>query len=121
MKTEYREVTVKQEVYIAEDGREFRDIEECKEHELHLLENSINMYDAEYKKTDFDSCIYAHLITEDDVERFKKLCTHQYYRMSTSGIDKPGIYMLDNCSITNNSWVNLDEVIFNIRGGEVEK
>lgn len=117
MKTEYKEVTVKQKVYIAEDGKEFTDADDCEEYELHLLEDSVNMYDAKYEKTDFESCIYAHLITEEDVEHFKELCNHRYYRMSDSGIDKPGIYILDNCSITDKSWVNLDEVIFHIRGG----
>lgn len=118
MRTEYREVTFKQEVYIAEDGREFTDEDDCEAYDIKLIENSLKFYDNSYEKSDVDSCVYFHAITEEDVERAIKVC--EYYGITREGLYKPGLYMFADTLYRKEAWVNLDEVIFHIRGG-VEK
>ena len=111
MKIETREMTVQQQVYVANDGAEFVSEEECVDYEFRLLEESLKLYDSKYNKVDnVDSCYCADLTTEADVKSFMRACIT--YGITTEGIDEPGIYIY--CSYDN--WVNIDKVISHIRG-----
>lgn len=113
MKTEIREVTVKQEVYIADDGTEFMDEEECMDHDFYLLEQTLDMYNSDcIRVANAESCHIANLRTRDEVKTFIKAC--EVYGIVDDGINSPGLYMYGY----NDVWVNLDKVISRIRGGE---
>ena len=113
MKTEIREVTVKKEVYIADDGTVFEDEEECAEYELELFEKDLRLYNFRFKKVDHaDECTYANLITANDVINFKKAC--KWYGLVNVGLNEPGIYTF---SCFRDYWINMDDVIIRIRGG----
>lgn len=114
MKIEVREVKVMQEIYIADDGKEFDDYDDCMDHERELEKSKIAMYDRDRNRiTDFDACIYVNLITGSDVDTFIWLCASE--ACTAHGINKPGIYMWDNYYEV---WVNLDQVMIDIRGGK---
>lgn len=112
MRTELREVTVKQEVYIADDGTEFMDEEECVDYEFNLLEKTLDIYNSNYEKvTDVESCHIANLHTSADVKNFIKAC--EVYGIIDDGIDGPGLYMYGYSDV----WVNLDDIVAHFRGG----
>ena len=113
MKTEFREVVVKQPVYIADDGREFDDEDECADYEFSLLEASLTYYDKKLEVTDdVEGCYFINLSTAADVKRFKKIC--DTCDLITDGIDKPGIYMYIDCR--DDCWINMEEVVIKIKG-----
>lgn len=113
MKTEFREVVVKQPVYIADDGREFDDEDECADYEFNLLEASLTYYNNEVEVTDdVEGCYFINLSTATDVKRFKKIC--DTCGCTTDGIDKPGVYMyIDG---RDGRWTNMEEAIIKIKG-----
>lgn len=115
MKTEIKEVTVEQKIYIAEDGTEFTDEDACGDYELGLLEKTLKCYDEDYNKCDIRSATYVNLITCADVENFRKVS--DCLGLDTDGIDKPGLYRYTYVNYYCEQWLNLDDIIFNIRGG----
>ena len=107
MRTEYRVVTAEQVVYIADDGKEFDDEEDCAEYEFNLLTASVKKYcyDKNFEPEDIDGCEFVHIPTEKVMKGFKICC--DALEIVSDGIDKPGIYMYSDYSQT---WVNLDDV-----------
>lgn len=117
MRTELREVTIEQTVYIADDGKEFTDEEDCADYEFNLLEKTLDIYNSRYEKADdVESCHIANLRTSADVKNFIKAC--DLYGITDDGIDGPGLYMYGDYG---DIWVNLDDVILNIRGGKKDE
>ena len=116
MRTEYKEITIKQEVYISDDGKEFMDEDECRDYEYDLVKKQFECYDDNCKKVrDPYDAVIVNLATEDMVKKFKWWSDE--VECTAEGIDKPGIYMY-SCGDT---WVNLDEIISKIRGAENDK
>ena len=115
MRTEYKTVTVEQDVYISDDGKEFLSKRECLEHEYELLKNSIECYDYNLNKSDTDECDIVNLKTEGDVKNFIKVFDEEGY--CYDGIDKPGLYIYGCCDV----WINVDELISKLRGEANDK
>lgn len=114
MKIEMREVKVMQEMYIADDGKEFDDYDECMDYESGLRMSQIKMYDFNRNTTMFVSmCEYVNLVTESDVDAFIYKC--RLSGINTVGLDKPALYMWEGICGT---WINLDQVMVDIRGGK---
>ena len=109
MTTEIREVTVEQEVYIAEDGTIFTDESECVEYEYNLLTKTFECFNQHYEPADVESCCFLKIKHADAVNNFKQVCV--YLGTSSDGVDKPGMYMYSDYI---DRWVNLDDVIFNL-------
>lgn len=114
MRIEQKEVTVLRPVYIACDGKEFLDEDECEAYEIELVEKTLKLYDNNCEPTDIDKSSFANLISDEDVENFKNVC--EWHGISSKGIDKPALYMYDE-SYRSDCWVNLDDVCFRIRRG----
>lgn len=113
MKTEVRKVEIEREVYIAEDGTVFEDEDECVDYEYEANEKSLNLYDPEYNKTDFENCHFVDLCTDEDVKKFESVC--KVYGLSSRGADKPGLYMWNKCyGPDNKTWANLEEIVANL-------
>lgn len=107
MKTEIRKVTVEQEVYIADDGTEFEDEDDCRSYEFELIEQSLEMYDHTFEKCyNFDECFYARLNTPEDVRKFIELCG--WNDITKKGVRKPGVYMYGD---RDDTWINISEII----------
>lgn len=115
MRTEIRKVTVEQEVYIANDGREFTDEDECTDYEFNLVEKTLTYYDIECQKTDdVHKCMIINLITDSDVENFKLVC--DVCDIPVEGIGGPGLYIYNEYKYEG-GWLDVDEIISKIRGG----
>ena len=115
MKIDFKEIKVTREIYIAEDGTEFDDKDECLEHEMRLYEKTIKFYDANFDNADFSTCIYADLPNNDAIQALVELCN--YERMPISGLENPGIYLYDDDAHWHkgNVWVNLTEGMAKIK------
>lgn len=114
MRTETREVTITQTVYISDDGHEFTDEDACNDYEFKLLEKTFNCYDSKYNRSKPDECKFIDLPTVEDVARFKEYC--DILDLIDDGIDKPGVYIYTQTDYCHDEWVNLEEIIFKIRG-----
>lgn len=112
MKIETREITVTKDVYIADDGTVFHNKYDCESYEYGLIEKTIEFYDQNLNKCDFDSCTYVKLVTEKDVENLIRMC--EYSGCFITGIDSPGLYMFDDRS---DGWIDLTNVLSTIYGG----
>ena len=115
MKIETKSITIERPVFIADDGREFVDREDCEAHEMELLEKDIRFYDADFNESSVDSCLYVNLVTWEAVGNCQKI--FDYYGISTKGIGEPGLYMYTDTYPVRDYWVNLDVIISKIRGG----
>lgn len=105
-----KKVTVEREVYIACDGAEFDDENDCRAYEVGLVEKSFEMYDCHLAKDEnLDSCCYVRLTSNEDVERFIDCCN--YYGICSDGIYYPGIYAYSEATSRYGAWVNLNEVM----------
>lgn len=110
---EMKEVVVKQEVYIANDGKEFDDYDDCVEHEIKLAEASMEFYDSDFEKSDLESCTYVEVNTPEEIEALIDLC--KYYGISHKGIsEKTGIYMYYD---RGDTWKNISDAVDRIRTG----
>ena len=113
MKIEKREVVVTKEVFIAVDGKEFNEENDCREHEYLISEAKLALYDYKFKKSTIDECAYARLDTEEDVELMLSLC--RYQGISSKGIVNPGVYIYSYDH--GDCWINMTECIERICGG----
>ena len=112
MRTEIRQVVTEQEVYVADDGTEFTNRDDCEEHEVFLIGTRLKMYDYKFTKTtDVDDCWYVHIRTEYDAKSFITMCG--YICVSSRGIDVPGVYMY-----TDKEWVNISSVVKRLEESE---
>lgn len=112
MRIETREVTETRKIYISDDGREFFDPGDCRDHEYEILSKTFKCYDINYKESDPESGMYANLVTDESVRAFIQCCA--YIGVTSNGVGTPGLYMFNDYS---ESWISMDEVMFRIRGG----
>lgn len=109
MKIETRKVLVEREVYIASDGTEFDDENECEGYEMRLIEEQMLFFDSEFRRTVIERCAYAVLRTDEEVKQFKHVCDYMGY--ADRGLNQSGVYMY---SESDDRWLNLYEVMENI-------
>ena len=119
MKIETRKITVEQEVYIAEDGKEFDNEDECRSYEHQLIGRRLAMYS--YQCAEIDSvtcCRYVKLDTPDQVAEFMVLCIDG--RVSIRGIEEPGVYIYTEGTYgdSKTAWINMSKVIDIMNGGK---
>jgi hypothetical protein len=113
MKTEHREVTVTQEVYIADDGKEFTYEDECKDYEYSILRKSFKCLDFDYNEVGIDEAAFVELPTKLIVKNFIECC--EFEGIHSDGIAGPGLYIYTEYQ--GGQWVNMDEAIAIIKGG----
>ena len=115
MRIEKREITTTVDVYIASDGREFIDEDECEAHECDLDMGKLTFYDADLDETDFDNCMYVKLRSHEDVSMLKDICS--FTGIDSRGLKEPGVYIFDGYS-RDYSWLNISDVVSKIMGGK---
>lgn len=111
MKTSTKTITIEKEIYIAEDGTEFDDQDDCEAYENRLVGKRLKMYSYNYLPCEsVDECCYAKLNTLEDVQAFVGLC--EYIGVSYRGIIEPGLYMYTEgrWGAGNNAWTNISEI-----------
>lgn len=112
MKIETRKVTVEQEVYIAEDGTEFEDEDDCEAYENTCIGENLQMYSYKLIKTTSAGCVrYAKLDTPEQVSNFITLCKAAC--VSIIGIEDPGIYIYTEGTYGDRetAWINVSRAI----------
>ena len=112
MRTELRKVTVEQEVYIANDGKEFDDEDDCQAYEATCLSQTLKMRNYVGVKTNnLDNCQAVKLDRVSDIMSFVALC--KYEGISCTGIVEPGVYMYTEgrYGSANEAWTNISKII----------
>jgi hypothetical protein len=115
MKTSTKTITIEKEIYIAEDGTEFDDRDDCEAYEYRLIGKRLKMYTYGFSPCQsVENCCYARLDTWADVQAFIDLCT--YDGISTRGITDPGLYMYSEgrYGFGNEAWVNITGILKNL-------
>lgn len=118
MRVETRKVTIEEEVYIADDGTEFDDKEECETHEL--LEKGSQLLMIDYRGYDTDSiddCWAVNLRSFVETETFVALC--KYSDISAKGVEGPGVYIYTEGTYgnRNDAWTNISTIMNALNGG----
>lgn len=115
MKTVTKKITVKKEVYIADDGSEFDDIDECEAYEMRQTGKSLKMYSYSRVPCELvENCWYVKLDTQDEILSFINLC--KFDGVSHRGVNEPGVYMYTEGGYGNgnNAWTNISEIVEHI-------
>lgn len=112
MRTEIRQRVIEDEVYIADDGKEFDDIDECESYENRLAGQKLIMYDYSETRCELvENCWYVKLNNQEDIEAFKAIC--KYDGISHKGVTSPGVYMYveGGYGRGNDAWTNISEIV----------
>lgn len=118
MRVETRKVTIEEEVYIAEDGTEFDDREDCEAHEILEKGRELPMIDYRgYETESIDECWAVNLRSLSEVKAFVDVC--KYSDISSRGVTGPGMYIYTEGTYgaRNNAWTNISEIINTLNGG----
>ena len=118
MRTETRKVLVEQEVYIAEDGKEFTRQFDCERHEYHISTLALRMYDSDGRRTtSWDNSWYVDLETNDDFDAFMRVSDFEGSIIEGIDPNEPGIYAYNDDS---QKWINISKLINNITSDRKE-
>lgn len=108
MEVKRKEVVIIKDIFVACDGTEFEDEDDCIDYECKLAENKLSCYDEEFEKVDLDGCDYVDATTEESLKLFRELCKH--YGFDQTGISGIGLYWYEPKSDT---WVNISQIMSN--------
>ena len=112
MRTETRQIMIEEEVYIADDGKEFDDEDDCIAYEITRSCEKIKMRDYRWAQTDdVENCQTVKLDNLDEIKSFIELC--KYSGVSHKGIEAPGVYLYTEgrWGACNEAWTNISEMI----------
>lgn len=101
MKTITKMVTRKEEFYVARDGKEFDDRCECLDYENELNINSIESYDEDFNRIDFDSATYVVIHSDEELNLICDVCV--YNGWTSEGLCENGLYRYSN-NYRNDRW-----------------
>ena len=85
-----REVLREEEIYIARDGKEFNDEGECLDYENELDIKSIEAYDENFNRMDFEGATYVVIHSEEEIDFIDKVC--DYNGWTSEGLCGVGLY-----------------------------
>lgn len=108
MEVKRKEVVIMKDIFVACDGTEFEDEDDCIEHEFDIRRQKLACYDEEFDRVDIDSCDYVDATTEESLALFQEICRH--YNYSRFGIEGVGLYWYEPKSDT---WVNVSQIMSN--------
>lgn len=91
-----KKVLKEEEFYVAFDGKEFDNEEECRDYENELNIKSIEAYDEDFNRIDFDSATYVVIHSEAELNFIDKVC--DYNGWTSDGLMETGLYRY------NSSW-----------------
>ena len=112
MKTKTKMVMTEQTIYIAEDGKEFFDEDDCLSHERDLLEKGLEFYTWSLSPGKLSNCRYVKATTPELVDKLMKLVDME--GITSVGIREPGIYMYQCTS--PRQWINISQAVDIIKG-----
>ena len=94
-------VTREEEFYVARDGKEFEDEGECLDYENELNIKSIEAYDKNFNKTDFESATYVVIHSDEELNFICEVC--EYNGWTYEGFCENGLYRY-NCNYRYDQW-----------------
>lgn len=101
MKTITKMVTREEEFYVARDGKEFDDRCECLDYENELNIKSIEAYDKNFNRTDFESATYVVIHSDEELTFICEVC--EYNGWTYEGFCENGLYRY-NCNYRFDEW-----------------
>lgn len=89
-----KKVLREEEFYVAFDGKEFEDEYECHDYENELNIKSIEAYDKDFNRIDFDSATYVVIHSDEEVNFIDKVC--DYNGWTSEGLCEVGLFRYNN-------------------------
>lgn len=90
MKTITKMVTREEEFYVARDGKEFDDEGECLNYENELNIKSIEAYDKDFNRINFESATYVVIHSDEEVNFIDEVC--DYNGWTSEGLCEVGLF-----------------------------
>lgn len=78
------------EFYRAFDGKEFERDDECIDYEMSLKMESIEAYNEDFERTEFEGAKYVVVHSEEEIELIDEIC--DYNGWISEGINSVGLY-----------------------------
>ena len=94
MKTITKMITREEEFYIAKDGKEFNDEGECLDYENELNIKSIEAYDKNFNKVDFEGAIYVVIRSDEEMNFIDEVC--DYNGWTSEGLCELGLFRFNS-------------------------
>lgn len=82
------------EFYRAFDGKEFERDDECIDYEMSLKMKSIEAYDDDFNRTDFEGADYVVIHSDEEVALIEEIC--EYNDWIYEGLDSVGLFRYNN-------------------------
>ena len=82
------------ELYKAFDGKEFERDDECIDYEMSLKMESIEAYNEDFERTEFEGAKYVVVHSEEDIDLIEEIC--DYNGWTYEGINSIGLYRYSN-------------------------
>ena len=83
-------VTREEEFYVARDGKEFKDEDECLDYENELNIKSIEAYDEDFNRTDYENAAYIVIHSDEELNFICEVC--EYNGWTSEGFCENGLY-----------------------------
>lgn len=94
-------ITREEEFYVARDGKEFSDEDECLNYENKLNIKSIEAYDDDFNRTDYENATYVVIHSDEELDLICEVCG--YNGWTSEGFCENGLYRL-NCGYRVDKW-----------------
>lgn len=78
------------EFYRAFDGKEFERDDECIDYEMSLKMESIEAYNEDFERTEFEGAKYVVVHSEEEIDLIDEIC--DYNGLISEGINSVGLY-----------------------------
>lgn len=83
-------VTREEDFFVAKDGKEFDDEVECLDYENELNIKSIEAYDENFNRTNFDSAVYVVIHSYEEMIFINEVC--DYNGWTSNGLCEVGLF-----------------------------
>lgn len=94
-------ITREEEFYVAKDGKEFESEDECLDYENELNIKSIEAYDEDFNRTDFEGATYVVIHSDEELNLICDVC--DYNGWTSDGLCENGLYRY-NHSYRDDRW-----------------
>ncbi len=101
MKKIIKKVEVEKEFYIANDGTEFEDEEECVAYDMNFLCQNFETYDEDFNKINFESATYVVIHSDEELDDIERVC--EFNGWTYDGLTETGLFRY-NSSYRHDYW-----------------
>ena len=94
-------ITREEEFFVARDGKEFDDEGECLDYENEINIKSIEAYDENFNRIDFESATYVVIHSNEELNFIDEVC--DYNGWTSNGLCEVGLFRY-NCNYRFDKW-----------------